>query len=431
MAEYPRKLWGEYSMWQYNRPCGAIINGKNEPHPAFDNPRVSLDRPCSRFQAQLNNPLLSWQLLAVICFFYLAIGLLAPVFYHFQLAGIETIYRLGRSLCVQRPSRCFWYMQEHTALCSKCIGFYTIVLIFSLIIIFSNWELRQKKFGVIGGIVFTLMAGQSIWRAILSGYEAPVEINCLFGLIGGLGMCFFLRCFVFHGSNKINAWIARNSWFVIIALIAIHLFGFATTSAAQTQDHKEILVPAGTPVVLELEAGFSSKEVKEGDYVYLTVRMPVRVNKETVIHQGVPARALVEQVKAASSWGGEGSLTLNVRSVQAVDGSRVLLAGRVRRTGESSHGSSAAVAVGAGILCLPFALAGAAVTGEEGKIPSGFEIVTHTDGDHKVEILSEDEQVRILEEQKKRASELIKKQRLTLDSKREKEKQQDEELMDR
>lgn len=51
------------------------------------------------------------------------------------------------------------------------------------------------------------------------------------------------------------------------------------------------------------------------------------------------------------------------------------------------------------MLCLPLALTGFAVTGEEGKFPPGNEIVAHVDGDHYVRYLSDKNRAEIYKEQ--------------------------------
>lgn len=169
---------------------------------------------------------------------------------------------------------------------------------------------------------------------------------------------------------------------------------------------QRILIHAGAPVILQVETGFSTEDVREGDTLALRVQRPLTVDGVVVIRQGVTARAKVTSCKPAKSWGGAGEITINVQSVPAVDGSEVMLSGAANRRGESSHGEATAVAVGTGILCLPLALTGAAVTGEDGKFPTGYEIVAHVEGDQRVKIFSQDEQQKIFETQKLEAEKI-------------------------
>lgn len=191
-------------------------------------------------------------------------------------------------------------------------------------------------------------------------------------------------------------------WWVVAALVL--LINFWGVSLALATEKLNLL--AGTPVILEVDTGFGSDEVKDGDYVSLLVQRPVRVNGEVVIRQGVAARARVVDSKAAAGWGSEGTCVLEVRSVPAVDGSEIMLRGRASRKGNSEHGAASAIGVGAGVICLPFAAVGFAVKGEEGNFPPGYEIVAHVDGDYKVRILSDHQQKAIQEEQDARAKRL-------------------------
>ena len=191
---------------------------------------------------------------------------------------------------------------------------------------------------------------------------------------------------------------------IIFLCIFIQIAGFSSAVLAQStpdvQD-KSILIPAGTPVILETFFGFTAKETKEGDIVMLRVRIPVRIKDYIVINYGAAARGVVTLSRSASSWGGAGELQLEARSVQRSDGTEALVNGVVGRKGDTLHGASAAVTVGGALLCLPLGLAGAAVKGEEGEMRAGYEIVTRILSDTLVHILTEDERIKMQQDQVK------------------------------
>lgn len=192
----------------------------------------------------------------------------------------------------------------------------------------------------------------------------------------------------------------RNLKAGLIVCVLLHVIGFAGVAFAQSGENgKSVLVPGGTGVILEVMYGITAKETREGDTIMLRVRVPVRVKDQLVINGGATARGVVTLSRSASGWGGAGELQIDARSVNAVDGSEILVNATAGRRGESSHGASATVAVGAGVICLPLALTGGLVKGEEGEIRTGYEIVARTLNDVTVRILSEDERIKIQQEQ--------------------------------
>lgn len=414
---------------------------------------------------------------------YLLYGLLAPFFYLFKLPYAYEYYRIGRSLCVQRPSRCFWYFNDHTALCSKCLGLYLGILIASISVIFNKIKISKITGFIAIGLLamFSLMAMHSIIRSYYGWLLLPVDASFGFGIIGGFS--FALLCtYLTLKLRGIPMLFSGKRWlFVVIIVIILHIWGFTNALAqdAQTSENKNavtsdeeikalkteiiklkkekqaqemkneatklkrelealkqtekakemmkrplpksaqgaplmapiqrVLVHNGTPIILQVETGFSTNDVKEGDTIVLRVQRALKVNEVIVVRRGVAARAIVATCKPAQSWGGGGDISIKLKSVPAVDGSEIMVNGGARRQGESSHGEATAVAVGTGVLCLPLALTGAAVTGEDGKFPPGYEIVAHADGDQQVKIFTEEEQLRIFKEQEQEAEELSEK----------------------
>jgi len=147
-----------------------------------------------------------------------------------------------------------------------------------------------------------------------------------------------------------------------------------------------VILHSGTPVFVVVESSITSETVKEGDLVYFRVMRPVIVDDVVVISTGEKVTAKVTEVEEASGWGKRGNLTVRVDSTTSVDNQAVFLSGTQRREGEGKGGTATVVGVGLGLLCLPAALFGFAVTGEEGRLPSGYEIKAYVDVDYKINL---------------------------------------------
>ena len=171
-----------------------------------------------------------------------------------------------------------------------------------------------------------------------------------------------------------------------VAVLGLALMVLVEASALALGADKVVTLRAGTPVFAVFEHSVDSEAANEGDTIYLRVMRPIVVDDVVVIRSGEKVRAKVIEVRKAKGWGQRGDLTVRVESTTAVDGQEVPLSATQRREGEGRGGTATAVGVGAGLLCLPLALFGFAVTGEEGRIPIGFEVKAYVDTDHKVKL---------------------------------------------
>lgn len=118
---------------------------------------------------------------------YLMIGLSAPLFSYFQSSATETIYKLGRTLCVQRPSRCLWFLNDHTALCGKCMGIYSGVLLMGLLRVWRRRLPDKPVWALAGLLIFGLTASHSIVRSLAGGWSVPVWLSFVMGLAAAGG----------------------------------------------------------------------------------------------------------------------------------------------------------------------------------------------------------------------------------------------------
>ena len=344
-----------------------------------------------------------WVLFCLCACFALA-GLAAPFFYHFQLPGVEQVYALGRVWCAQRPTKCLWYLNDHTALCGKCLGLHLGIM--AALAAHFWWPALQRLslrpvalWGLLPG---ALAICHSMYRFKYGGFDLPVRLNLLVGLASGFGLILALNTILRRGIVPVMKLTKTLAIKIGLAALVLTLLPCASALAADqgtTAAVPEVRLPSGTPVILETEYSFDTGLVREGDTIYLRVVRAVYAQKVKVIRVGVAAKARIISCRPASGWGGRGDCVLGVRSVQAIDGSDVRLEGRMSRAGEESHGEAAAVAVGAGILCWPAALAGGAVKGEEAAFPVGFEVVAHVAGDQMIKLLPEPEVKDIIHQQ--------------------------------
>lgn len=180
-----------------------------------------------------------------------------------------------------------------------------------------------------------------------------------------------------------------------------------------------VMLRSGTPVFIIFDRSIDSEAANEGDTIQLRVLRPVLVNDVVVVRSGENVRARVIELKKAKGWGSAGDLTVRVESTTAVDGQEVQLSAMQRREGEGKGGTATAVGVGLGLLCLPAALFGFAVKGEQGRFPMGYEIKAYSDQDQNIRIAATGQPSPT--EEMTRAREL--KERIEKDVQREKEEQ--------
>jgi hypothetical protein len=86
-----------------------------------------------------------------------------------------------------------------------------------------------------------------------------------------------------------------------------------------------VVLKAGTRVVIEMAHTISSADLKEGDPVRFRVASPVQVNGYTLIERGALAMARVANADDGKRWGRGGSLALAIQTVRVADGSKAAL----------------------------------------------------------------------------------------------------------
>ncbi len=337
----------------------------------------------------------------VICGLYVAMSLLPSVLYHFDSPYVASVRFVSGMICHQKPSKCFWLYNYPCGLCVKCLGFY-IGSLFSLGLYLVSCSIAGVLLMFILSTALVFVVFDSAFDLFAGGYEYRLYVNFVLSLFGGVGSVgLFIRKLYLGG--RLVRWFVDKFYFVLAVFVVVNLYGFSLAfgdaEISSEPDKKTVVIPAGTGVVLSVIGDISTKYYREGDSIPLQVAAPVKVKDILVIRSGTPARGLISLARSASSWGGAGELILEAKSVQSIDGAEIPVAGTTSRRGDTSHGASAAVAVGTGVLCLPLALTGAAVKGEEGRVMPGYELVARTINDQTINIPSESERVAIQKQQ--------------------------------
>jgi len=146
------------------------------------------------------------------------------------------------------------------------------------------------------------------------------------------------------------------------ALAAMMLFSSFTMPAGQT-----VVLKAGTPVDLELVSAVTS-DMNPGEVVDFTVTSDVKADGVVVIPAGTMAKGQIMSSSRNGLLGRPGEVTVQVKSVNAVDGTKVMLSG-------ASLSDTGANKVAASIIFTILCLFGFLIHGGNGNIPAG----THFD----------------------------------------------------
>jgi hypothetical protein len=129
----------------------------------------------------------------------------------------------------------------------------------------------------------------------------------------------------------------------------------------------QVRVPAGTVVNVATNAVITPETVKMGDTVDLSVTSDVVVDGKVVIKAGAKASGEVIQSKNRNYVGIPAKIGIAVRSVQAVDGTTIILSGSKLVEGKDKMVTSIGLSL---ICCILFA----AMKGGDASIPAGTSI---------------------------------------------------------
>ena len=139
------------------------------------------------------------------------------------------------------------------------------------------------------------------------------------------------------------------------------------TMSAQESSSKQVVVKAGTPVILSTTSSVSSKRAATGTSVDFQVVMPVVVEGETVVPAGFVAKGVVSSSNRSSALGKGGDITVSINAINAVDGTLIPISG-------GTFNVSGRDKTGLSIICGLCTLFGFLIHGQEAEIPVGTQV---------------------------------------------------------
>lgn len=184
----------------------------------------------------------------------------------------------------------------------------------------------------------------------------------------------------------------------------------SATLSASPQLARELKIPAGTLIEVEVAYTVNSLNVKPGERISFRVLVPIVIDGVMVIERDALVTARITQAKRGGHWGKAGTLAWSMEDVVAADATRIPLApetasrsdklwsletksstsettmGEGRVKGTSHGGEVAAHAIAAGVLFPPLALMGGFKRGENAVLSEGRRYVVSVGKDTPVKV---------------------------------------------
>jgi hypothetical protein len=155
---------------------------------------------------------------------------------------------------------------------------------------------------------------------------------------------------------------------IVVKIIAILLLVNFNVSTLLASGFDKVMLSAGSVVSLENPTEINSENLIAGQSIDFIVQSDVKVDGKVVITSGSIAKGIVTRVQKAKGLGKEGSLEIEIKSVQAIDGTEVRLTStKVSEVGEDRQ--TAAILLGV-FICILFLTK----KGKNAVIPNGFSI---------------------------------------------------------
>jgi len=176
----------------------------------------------------------------------------------------------------------------------------------------------------------------------------------------------------------------------------------ADTSAPVKPARRELKIPAGTTLEIEVAYTVLSSNVRKYDFLSFRVLIPVKVDGVTLIEKDALVTGRVVEAKRGGRWGKSGKLSWVMLDVVAVDLSRVpvqpnqeLPGGSDRISGISHGGEVAARAAIMSAIFFPLApvaiISGAFKRGEDAILPQGKRFVVYVQKETVVSLPANDD----------------------------------------
>ncbi|HSJ68282.1 MAG TPA: hypothetical protein VK921_11425 [Anditalea sp.] len=148
----------------------------------------------------------------------------------------------------------------------------------------------------------------------------------------------------------------------------------------RTKENVNVTIPSGTVIPLENANEINSATLVAGQTMDFFVRQDIKVDGTTVVKRGSLARGQVVRVQKAKGLGKEGFVEVEIRSVQAVDGSEILLTG-ARLFEEGDDRQTAAILLGV-LVCILFLT----MKGKDAVIPKGYAVDARVANDFQISV---------------------------------------------
>lgn len=155
-----------------------------------------------------------------------------------------------------------------------------------------------------------------------------------------------------------------NSFKAVMAALAIVV---ASICAPASFAQQQVTLKAGTPVALVTVNSVSSKNVVSGSVIDFKVVSDVISQGKVVIPAGTIAKGQVSNVSKASALGKGGELSVNLNTVNAIDGTLVPLSG-------ATVSASGKDKVGLAVVCGLCTLVGFLIHGQQAEVPAGAQV---------------------------------------------------------
>lgn len=142
----------------------------------------------------------------------------------------------------------------------------------------------------------------------------------------------------------------QNSVFIkpVVFILVI-----ATLNLSFSIPDEKVVLKAGTPVELELVDMIDTKTIAPGQTIDFRVKYDIKVDDKVVIAAGSIAKGQVIRSKKAKAIGSPGEVQIEIKTVSAVDGTRISLSGgNIYRVGEDQQTLSLVLGIFLCILCL-------------------------------------------------------------------------------
>ncbi len=163
--------------------------------------------------------------------------------------------------------------------------------------------------------------------------------------------------------------LTKKRWlaFQLIAMGTLFAFVWMFCIPHEAIAQQKVEIPVGTVVVLITNTTLSPEHLNIGDTVDLSVVSDVIVDGQVVIAAGAKARGEITASKTKNLIGIAAKIGLAVQSVQAVDGTTIIMSGNKLSEGKSKMVASIGLSL---ICCILFAL----MKGGEASLPAGTQI---------------------------------------------------------